>query len=83
MSIIRQLKTVGESLDVLNEITEVLNGTLTGVGVSETALISIGEKYHLSALKQAITQSTLNETQIRSILISKGYKGQLLETTVA
>ncbi|MCI8624868.1 MAG: hypothetical protein HFI40_01060 [Lachnospiraceae bacterium] len=78
-----QLKTVGESLDALNEITGILNGNLIGIGTSETALSAIGKKYHLTALKQAIAQSTLNESQIQSILIGKGYRGQLLETTVA
>ncbi len=78
-----QLKTVGESLDALNEITEILSGNLTDTSLSQTALSAIGEKYSLSALKQAIAQSTLNETQIKTILIKKKLKGATLETTVA
>ena len=47
LSIMMQLKTVGESLDALNEITGILNGNLLDIGTSETALSAIGEKYHL------------------------------------
>ncbi len=39
--------------------------------------------YSVETVKSAIAQSTLNEEQIRAILIEKGLTGQLLETTTA
>ncbi len=69
-----QLKTVGESLNVLKIISS----------VSDTQQLSIAlSSYSTEAIKSAIAQSTLNETQIRAILIEKGFTGQLLETTTA
>ena len=69
-----QLKTVGESLSVLNFINN----------ISETEQLTIQLKnYSIDAIKAAISQSTLNEEQIRTILSSKKLKGEILETTTA
>ena len=78
-----QLKTVGESLNALNSIRNILNNTtLSGVEVNIVLANSL-KSYSTEAIKSAIAQSTLNEEQIRAILIEKGLTGQLLETTTA
>lgn len=84
-----QLKTVGESLTVTKTINEVLKSTAhlgnsyMDNAVRANALAVATKGYSAEAIKAAIAQSTLNETQIRAILVEKGFKGQLLETTTA
>ncbi|MDE6364072.1 MAG: hypothetical protein K2L86_07380, partial [Lachnospiraceae bacterium] len=46
-------------------------------------LKSAMSSYSVETVKSAIAQSTLNEEQIRAILIEKGLTGQLLENTTA
>ena len=78
-----QLKTVGESLTALNSITLVLNTTSAGTEAQQLALMAIGEKYNVTILKQAISQSLLNKEQIEAILVGSTLEASLLETTTA
>ncbi len=81
-----QLKTVGESLTALNSINGLINrlnnNTITYNQVL-CGLAGVGDAYSLSTLKMAISQTKLNEEQIRAILVSNGLQGELLETTTA
>ncbi len=84
-----QLKTVGESLNVIRTINSTLKATselrsiIGGEAVQAQKLALALSGYSTEAIKSAIAQSTLNEEQIRAILIEKGLTGQLLETTTA
>ena len=78
-----QLKTVGESLNALKEIKNIVNNTSLLELKQNVKLAQSLSGYSIEAVKAAIAQSTLNETQIRAILVEKGFKGQLLETTTA
>lgn len=78
-----QLKTVGESLNALNSIRNILNNTALSEVESNIVLASSLKSYSTEAIKSAIAQSTLNAEQIKAILIEKGLIGQLLETTTA
>ena len=84
-----QLKTIGESLNVTNTINNVISKYSA---LSETQgynayisdkLAKATASYSTEAVKAAIKQSTLNETQIKAILTKKGLKGEILETTTA
>lgn len=76
-----QLKTIGESITALNSITTVLNTTTAGTEAQQIALMGIGEKYNLTILKQAISQTKLNKAQIENILTGSTIKGNLISTT--
>ncbi|MCM1295634.1 MAG: hypothetical protein NC311_08825 [Muribaculaceae bacterium] len=79
-----QLKAVGESLNVLNSIENVLNNfSDSGRIVVLQELKRATKGYSLEAVKAAIAQSKLNEEQIKNILIGQGLEGQFLETTTA
>lgn len=78
-----QLKTVGESLNALNVIKSIVNNTSLLELEQNIKLANSLSGYSVEAVKAAIAQSTLNETQIKAILVEKGFKGQLLETTTA
>ena len=84
-----QLKTLGESLTVVKTIDNVvkscsyLRGSFNENAIISQKLAIALNGYSTEAIKAAIAQSTLNETQIRAILVEKGFKGQLLETTTA
>lgn len=84
-----QLKTVGESVNVVNTINEVIKvNQHLGNGLFDNATLAhkLSEaiaSYSTEAIKMAIAESTLNETQIKAILTKKGLKGEILETTTA
>lgn len=84
-----QLKTVGESLNVIRTINSTLKATselrsiIGGEAVQAQKLALALSGYSTEAIKSAIAQSTLNEEQIKAILIEKGLTGQILETTTA
>lgn len=81
-----QLRIVGESTSILKTINTVLANMAAmnqNATISNQVLASSLKSYSTEAVKSAIAQSTLNEEQIRAILIEKGLTGQLLETTTA
>lgn len=78
-----QLKSVGEVSSVLTEITQVLNTTSLGTQSQYLALSAIGEKHNLTLLKQAISQSSLNREQIKSILVGSTLERTLIENTAS
>lgn len=78
-----QLKTVGESLTVLNSITNALKTSTNDLTQQQMTLSTIGKTNNLAVLKQAIARSTLNEKQIVAILTGAGLEKQELKTTTA
>ena len=84
-----QLKTIGESLNVVKTIESTLKATsgLTnvcgGCAVQAQKLAFALKGYSTEAVKMAISESTLNKEQIKAILYQKGLKGEILETTTA
>lgn len=76
------MKSVGESVAALKAIKNVLS-SFEGRSLVIKELKSAMSSYSVETVKSAIAQSTLNEEQIRAILIEKGLTGQLLETTTA
>ncbi|MDE7046285.1 MAG: hypothetical protein K2O97_15040, partial [Acetatifactor sp.] len=77
-----QLKSLANTTNALHEITAVFADTTLDRMGQEAALTAIGKSYTLETLKSAIAQSTLNQAQIKAILIANGLQGELLETTV-
>lgn len=85
-----QLKTLGESTTALSKLKEALqqidtNGTVGMPRMAEENRL-LAEAFSgcsMEATKMAITQSSLNQTQIEAILKQKGLKGEILETTTA
>lgn len=70
-----QLKTIGESPDAVDAIKKVLDSNKDlGKGLSD---------YSTEVVKMALSQTTLNENQIRGILVSKGLTGETLKMTTA
>lgn len=78
-----QLKSLAKTTSALNDVNTILKSTNNDVSTSLDALRIIGSKYSLETFKSAIAQSTLNEQQIKSILLANGLQGELLETTTA
>lgn len=78
-----QLKSLAKTTSALNDVNTILKSTNNDVLTSLDALRIIGSKYSLETLKSAIAQSTLNEQQIKSILLANGLQGELLKTTTA
>ena len=84
-----QLKTIGESLTVTKTIDKIINSTshlgnaFMDEAVKARFLAQATKGYSLDAVKAAIAQSSLNETQIRAILIEQELQGETLETTTA
>lgn len=84
-----QLKTIGESLDVTKTINDIINKSsdvdnkLNSNIILTNRLAKATKKYSLNAIKTAIAESTLDETQIKAILEKKGLKHKELETTTA
>ena len=83
-----QLKTVGETLNAVNDIENVLSKmeNFSGMGKKAETLRELSEataSYSTEVVKAAIKQSTLNEEQIKAILTKKGLKGEILETITA
>lgn len=70
-----QLKTIGESLNVVKTIESTLKTTsgLTnvcgGAAVQAQKLALALKGYSTEAVKMAISESTLNETQIKAMLV--------------
>lgn len=88
MKVIKQLKIVGESLDVTKTINDIINKSKelqntynANANLAELAKATSG--YSIEAVKASIAESTLNEMQIRAILSQKGLTGNILETTTA
>jgi DNA repair exonuclease SbcCD ATPase subunit len=88
-SIFRELKTVGESLEVSKVIediitkTKAMGNTMAGSKLQSLQLAEALNGYSIGAIKASISESTLNEMQIRTILSQKGLTGNILETTTA
>lgn len=84
-----QLKTVGESFDVIKSLKQVDNkSSFLGEGFFDNSVKGVKyaeelEKYSLGAIKLAVAQSDLNEEQIKAILAKKGLKGAALDTAAA
>lgn len=84
-----QLKTIGESLNEVNAIKEVLSKYSSDISEGKNQYLIIQElkkatkDYTTEATKRAIVETALNEKQINQILSSKGLKGEILETTTA
>lgn len=89
MKVIKQLKIVGESLDVTKTINDIINKSKELQNTYD-ANVNLAAKlakatsgYSIEAVKASIAESTLNEMQIRAILSQKGLTGNILETTTA
>lgn len=88
-SIFRELKTVGESLEVSKVIediitkTKAMGNTMAGFKLQSLQLAESLNGYSIEAIKASIAESPLNEMQIRAILSQKGLTGNILETTTA
>lgn len=80
MKVIKQLKIVGESLDVTKTINDIINKSKE---LQNTYNAKATSGYSIEAVKASIAESTLNEMQIRAILSQKGLTGNILETTTA
>lgn len=89
MKVIKQLKIVGESLDVTKTINDIINkskelqNTYYANANLAAKLAKATSGYSIEAVKASIAESTLNEMQIRAILSQKGLTGNILETTTA
>lgn len=89
MKVIKQLKIVGESLDVTKTINDIINkskelqNTYNANANLAAKLAKATSGYSIEAVKSSIAESTLNEMQIRAILSQKGLTGNILETTTA
>lgn len=89
MKVIKQLKNVGESLDVTKTINDIINkskelqNTYNANANLAAKLAKATSGYSIEAVKASIAESTLNEMQIRAILSQKGLTGNILETTTA
>lgn len=82
MKVIKQLKIVGESLDVTKTINDIINKSKELQNLA-AKLAKATSGYSIEAVKASIAESTLNEMQIRAILSQKGLTGNILETTTA
>lgn len=78
-----QLKTIGESLTALNIIQGIMNNTTNGARKNFALLKVALAGVSTESVKAAISQTTLTEAQIKTILASKGLKGEILQTTAS
>lgn len=84
-----QLKTVGESLNAIKDIENIINkysslgGTLNEHASLGHHLAEAMRNYSTESVKAAISNSNLNEIEIEAILSTKGLAGATLETTAA
>lgn len=76
-----QLKTIGESLNAINKVSDILNGTFITEELRTQALAKAMSQYSIETIKATLTQKNLNREQIEAILTAKGYQGELLKTT--
>ena len=77
-----QLKTVGESLNASKTIQKIV-GSTTNSAKSYNLLQSALSGYSTETVKAAINQSVLTEAQIKTVLASKGLKGEALNAAAA
>lgn len=78
-----QFKTKGESLNAFSKINSIVNNNTISSEDALVELTSASKEYSTEALKMAIAQTKLDETQIEAILSAKGLTGATLETTTA
>lgn len=84
-----QLKTVGESLNAVKDIENIINkysslgGTLNEHASLGHHLAEAMRNYSTESVKAAISNSNLNKIEIEAILSTKGLTGATLETTAA
>ena len=84
-----QLKTVGESLNAVKDIENIINkysslgGTLNEHASLGHHLAEAMRNYSTESVKAAISNSNLNKIEIEAILSTKGLAGATLETTAA
>ena len=84
-----QLKTVGESLNAVKDIENIINkysslsGTLNEHASLGYHLAEAMKNYSTESVKAAISNTNLNKIEIEAILSTKGLAGATLETTVA
>ena len=84
-----QLKTVGESLNAVKDIENIVNkysslsGTLNEHASLGYHLAEAMKNYSTESVKAAISNTNLNKIEIEAILSTKGLTGATLETTVA
>ena len=67
-----QLKTVGQSLNALNSIQNILNDTSLAGTRLNLALTNSLNAYSIKTVKAAIAQGTFTSEQIKAILTAKG-----------
>lgn len=60
-----------------------MGNTMAGSKLQSLQLAEALNGYSIEAIKASISESTLNEMQIRAILSQKGLTGNILETTTA
>lgn len=60
-----------------------MGNTMAGSKLQSLQLAESLNGYSIEAIKASISESTLNEMQIRAILSQKGLTGNILETTTA
>ena len=63
--------------------TKAMGNTMAGSKLQSLQLAKALNGYSVEAIKASISESTLNEMQIRAILNQKGLTGNILETTTA
>ncbi|MBD9304211.1 MAG: hypothetical protein EGS63_05405 [Lachnospira sp.] len=63
--------------------TKAMGNTMAGSKFQSLQLAEALNGYSIEAIKASISESTLNEMQIRAILSQKGLTGNILETTTA
>lgn len=63
--------------------TKAMGNTMAGSKLQSLQLAEALNGYSVEAIKASISESTLNEMQIRAILSQKGLTGNILETTTA
>lgn len=63
--------------------TKAMGNTMAGSKLQSLQLAKALNGYSVEAIKASISESTLNEMQIRAILSQKGLTGNILETTTA
>ena len=81
-----QLRTIGESITALNSLVSITDKLKNGTIIYKDSLRllkSTAKDYSIEALKMAIAQTTLDETQIKAILSAKNLTGETLKTTTA
>lgn len=68
--------------DIISK-TKAMGNTMAGSKLQSLQLAEALNGYSVEAIKASISESTLNEMQIKAILSQKGLTGNILETTTA